>query len=126
MSAREQGTYTPIPAGEAIELPPDDGMRQWNLAVKLQDASRAAGCARAGDGMGAAVSAQRTIARCIRACTDVEDGRGRWRHRDACAVSLAATGSAATAEACAAAAERLGAWLRGAHARASAAVRAAA
>lgn len=68
--------------------------------------------------MGAAVSAQRTIARCIRASADVQDGRGCWRHRDACAVSLATDGSAATAIACAAAAERLGAWLRGAHARA--------
>ena len=64
------------------------------------------------------MSAQRTIALCIRACADVQDGRGRWRHRDACAVSLATDGSAATAIACAAAAERLGAWLRGAHARA--------
>ena len=68
------------------------------------------------------MSAQRTIALCIRACADVQDGRGRWRHRDACAVSLATDGSAATAVACAAAAERLGAWLRGAHARALRAV----
>ena len=64
------------------------------------------------------MTAQRTIARCIRACADAQDGRGRWRHRDACAVSLATDGSAATAVACALAAERLGAWLRGAHARA--------
>ena len=28
----------PIPAGEATELPPEDGLAQWNLAVKLQDA----------------------------------------------------------------------------------------
>lgn len=41
MSAREQGTYTPIPAGEATELPPEDGLAQWNLAVRLQDAPRA-------------------------------------------------------------------------------------
>lgn len=68
------------------------------------------------------MSAQRTIARCIRACADAPDGRGRWRHRDACAVSLATDGSAATAVACALAAERLGAWLRGAHARALRAV----
>ena len=68
----------------------------------------------------------RSIARCIRACAAAQDGRGRWRERDACAVELAVTGSAATAIACAAAAERLGAWLRAAHARASAAVRAAA
>lgn len=73
------------------------------------------------------MTAQRTIARCIRACAAAPDGRGRWRERDRCARELAADGgSAATAEACAAAAERLGAWLRGAHARASAAVRAAA
>lgn len=64
------------------------------------------------------MNAQRTIARCIRACAAVQDGRGRWRHRDACAVSHATDGSAATAIACAAAAERLGSWLRGAHARA--------
>lgn len=64
------------------------------------------------------MSAQRTIALCIRACADVQDGRGRWRHRDACAVALATDGSAATAIACATAAERLGAWLRVAHARA--------
>ena len=64
------------------------------------------------------MSAQRTIARCIRACADAPDGRSRWRHRDACAVELATDGSAATAIACAAASERLGAWLRVAHARA--------
>ena len=64
------------------------------------------------------MSAQRTIALCIRACATAQDGRGRWRHRDACAVSLATDGSAATAIACAAAAERLGGWLRTAHARA--------
>ena len=29
---------SPIPAGEATELPPEDGLAQWNLAVKLQDA----------------------------------------------------------------------------------------
>ena len=64
------------------------------------------------------MSAQRTIARCIRACADAQDGRGRWRERDRCAVSLATDGSAATAIACAQAAERIGAWLRTAHARA--------
>ena len=64
------------------------------------------------------MTAQRSIARCIRACAAAQDGRGRWRERNVCAVSLAATGSASTAEACAAAAERLGAWLRGAHERA--------
>ena len=68
------------------------------------------------------MSAQRTIALCIRACAAAPDGRGRWRHRDACAVSLATDGSAATAIACAAAAERLGASLRVAHARALRAV----
>ena len=67
---------------------------------------------------GARMSAQRTIALCIRACADVQDGRGRWRHRDACAVDLAVTDSAATATACALAAERLGGWLRAAHAMA--------
>ena len=73
------------------------------------------------------MSAQRTIARCIRACADAPDGRGRWRERDRCARELAAQGgSAATAEACGAVAEGLGSWLRWAHARASAAVRAAA
>ena len=59
-----------------------------------------------------------SLRRCIRACADVQDGRGRWRHRDAGAVALATDGSAASALACAAAAERLGAWLRVAHARA--------
>ena len=68
------------------------------------------------------MTAQRTIARCIRACADATDGRGRWRHRDACAVALATDGSAATAIARSAAAERLGAWLRVAHARALRAV----
>ena len=29
---------SPVPAGEATELPPEDGLAQWNLAVKLQDA----------------------------------------------------------------------------------------
>lgn len=29
--------YPPIPVGEAIELPPEDGWRRWDLAVKLQD-----------------------------------------------------------------------------------------
>ena len=65
------------------------------------------------------MSAQRTISRCIRACAAAQDGRGRWRERDRCARELAADGgSAATAEAGAAAAERLGAWMRVAHARA--------
>ena len=65
------------------------------------------------------MTAQRTIARCIRACAAAQDGRGRWRERDRCARELAEDGgSAATADACAAAAERLGSWLRGAHARA--------
>ena len=65
------------------------------------------------------MSAQRTIARCIRACAAAQDGRGRWRERDRCARELAEDGgSAATADACAAAAERLGSWLRVAHARA--------
>ena len=69
------------------------------------------------------MSARNSIARCIRACADAPDGRGRWRERDRCARELAADGgSAATAEACAAAAERLGSWLRGAHARALRAV----
>lgn len=31
----------PIQAGEATELLPEDGLAQWNLAVKLQDAPRA-------------------------------------------------------------------------------------
>ena len=35
-------TASPAPAGEATELPPEDGLAQWNLAVKLQDAPRAA------------------------------------------------------------------------------------
>ena len=52
------------------------------------------------------MTAQRTISRCIRACAAAQDGRGRWRHRYACA----------------AAAERLGGWLRTAHARALRAV----
>lgn len=65
------------------------------------------------------MTAHKAIARCIRACAAARDGRGRWRERDRCARELAAQGgSAATAEACAAAAERLGSWLRGAHARA--------
>lgn len=64
------------------------------------------------------MSARNSIALCIRACATAQDGRGRWRHRDACAVSLATDGSATTAIACAAAAERIGAWLRTAHARA--------
>ena len=65
------------------------------------------------------MTAQRTIARCIRACAAAQDGLGRWRERDRCARELAEDGgSAATADACAAAAERLGSWLRGAHARA--------
>ena len=64
------------------------------------------------------MTAQRTIALCISACAAAQDGLGRWRERDACAVAIATDGSAATAIACAAAAERLGSWLRGAHARA--------
>ena len=32
----------PVPAGEATELPPEDGLAQWNLAVKMQDAPRTA------------------------------------------------------------------------------------
>ena len=35
------------------------------------------------------MSAQRTIARCIRACAAAKDGRGRWRERDRCARELA-------------------------------------
>ena len=31
-------TASPVPAGEATELLPEDGLAQWNLAVELQDA----------------------------------------------------------------------------------------
>ena len=31
------------------------------------------------------MTAQRTIARCIRACAAAQDGRGRWRERNRCA-----------------------------------------
>ena len=29
---------SPVPADEGTELPPEDGLAQWTLAVKLQDA----------------------------------------------------------------------------------------
>ena len=34
---RDLSLYLRIPAGEATELPPEDGWRRWDLAVKLLD-----------------------------------------------------------------------------------------
>lgn len=52
------------------------------------------------------------IRRCVVVCAAAKDGRGRWRAEDACADALQAAGtSPAIADACAAAARRIGAWL---------------
>lgn len=52
------------------------------------------------------------IHRTIEHCRRRADGRGRWRAEDACADALQHLGtSPAIADACAAAARRIGAWL---------------
>ncbi len=52
------------------------------------------------------------IKRCLDHCASRRDGRGRWRAEDACADALQDMGtSPAIADACAAAARRIGAWL---------------
>lgn len=54
------------------------------------------------------------IERCITHCASRRDGRGRWRAEDSCADALQAIGtSPVIADACAAAARRIGAWLAG-------------
>lgn len=57
--------------------------------------------------------ARAAIRACIDHCRSRRDERGRWRAEDTCAAALATTGSAAIADACAAAARRIGAWLAG-------------
>lgn len=53
-----------------------------------------------------------SIFACIEHCRQRRDGRGRWRAEDACADALQDMGtSPAIADACAAAARRIGAWL---------------
>ena len=34
---RDLSLYLRLPVGEATELPPEDGWRRWDLAVKLLD-----------------------------------------------------------------------------------------
>lgn len=52
------------------------------------------------------------IRRCISHCASRRDGRGRWRAENTCAARLISAGTSATvADACAAAASRIGAWL---------------
>jgi len=55
-----------------------------------------------------------SIHACIEHCRQRKDGRGRWRAEDSCADALQAMGTRpAIADACAAAARRIGAWLWG-------------
>jgi hypothetical protein len=54
----------------------------------------------------------RAIVRCVDACANARDGRGRWRVQRECAQALRDSGSSNTvAEMSAAAAARLGAWV---------------
>ena len=62
-------------------------------------------------------SATAAIGRCIDRCSACQDGRGAWRAERACAAELSRDGDAYLAAMCAAAARRLGEWLRGAHQR---------
>lgn len=52
------------------------------------------------------------LALCINRCRQAKDGRGPWQAERAAAAALAKTGDARIAAMCAAAARRLGEWLR--------------
>lgn len=54
-----------------------------------------------------------TIQLCIDRCRRAKDGRGAWQAERSCAVALAAQGDATVASNTAAAARRIGEWLRG-------------
>ena len=53
-----------------------------------------------------------TLRLCIDRCARAKDGRGPWQAELACATKLAEIGSTAIAFDCAAAARRIGEWLR--------------
>jgi hypothetical protein len=53
-----------------------------------------------------------TIRLCVTRCAKAKDGRGPWQAELSCAQTLARTGSPAIALDCAAAARRIGEWLR--------------
>lgn len=53
-----------------------------------------------------------TIRRCIDRCARHKDGRGPWQAEKACSEALAASGSPAIAADVAAAARRIGEWLK--------------
>jgi hypothetical protein len=55
-----------------------------------------------------------TIHLCIRRCASAKDGRGPWQAQKACADTLARTGNPKIAADVAAAARRIGQWLKGA------------
>jgi hypothetical protein len=54
------------------------------------------------------------IRRCIQRCACYRDSRGSWQAERSCAVALARTGNPKIASDCAAAARRIGEWLRSA------------
>lgn len=56
----------------------------------------------------------KTIRQCIRRCARAQDGRGKSQAERICAASLARTGDPKIAAAVAAAARRIGEWLKGA------------
>lgn len=56
----------------------------------------------------------KTIRQCIDRCRKAQDGRGPWQAERACAAALARTGNPKIAADVAAAARRIGEWLKGA------------